>query len=155
MGIKRRQKVKKNKNLSSVISIYYGTFSCSWVIIAPPHIEFHYFCRYEADKHYKIMSDYYPELVIVNRYNHKNLHNIFESSSIVKVSTKDVNRFFEIKWKKKPEKIYIDYYLCIMRELEGLREYPEFKSLTQAIYTLYELEQTEFISRSLYIFDKD
>lgn len=141
-----------------IMSFYFGPVNVGWIYIDPPYFEISTFDRQDID--FTTLTDYYPDLVIMNLHLKKVRHH-FADSYIIRIHSKEVKRIF--KYIPLEFKSYNEYFQKLLASLynsktarrgdwllAGRRASPaEFKALQQLVYTLYLLEMGEYITYPL------
>lgn len=157
------------EDIGSIMSFYFGPIRVGWVYIEPPHFETGSFSRQEVD--YETLEAYYPDLVTMNIHL-KLVRERFSDAAVVKIQSRNAKEFFKAKARTERERRnhpttfdieerFREYFYKISRAIRTSdnklfysASTVEFKSLQQAVYTLYLLAADKFIDEPLLI-DED
>ena len=134
-----------------IMSFYFGPVNVGWIYIEPPHFEIRTFNRQDID--YTALTDYYPDIVIMNLHL-KNVRHSFADSYIIRIHSKEVKEAFKtISSEFDPYKAYYHKIVDSLSQSTTSSSYEfsptELKTLKQLVYSLYLLGMHEYIEYPL------
>lgn len=131
-----------------IMSFYFGPVNVGWIYIEPPYFEIRTFNR--ADIDFSTLTDYYPDLVVINLHL-KCIRHYFEDSYILRIHSKDVKETFKhIPPAFEPYNEYFQKIVNSLSQNTAPSNYEfsptELKTLKQLVYALHLLSMDEFIT---------
>lgn len=144
-----------------IMSFYFGPVNVGWLYIEPPHFEIRTFRRSDID--FDSLTDYYPDLVLINLHI-KEMRHYFADAYILKIRSKDVkDAFKEVTSEFEPYKEYFDKILhaIYVTNFDATSATPwvlagrraslvEIKTMKQLVWGLHLLEMNQYITLPLF-----